>query len=66
MKRLKWFLLGRLGLLGLLVAWGLVEPHVLNLEEETAIIPNLPKAWEGQKIGQLFFSGGRLAVGQPS
>lgn len=53
MKRLKWFLLGGLGLLGLLVAWGLVEPHVLNLEEEIAIIPDLPKSWEGQKIGQL-------------
>lgn len=44
---------GGVGLLGLLVVWGLIEPHVLNLEEETAIIPNLPKAWEGQKIGQL-------------
>lgn len=53
MKRLKWFLLGGLGLLGLLVVWGLIEPHILNLEEETVVIPNLPKAWEDQKIGQL-------------
>ncbi|PZD74664.1 hypothetical protein C1752_00614 [Acaryochloris thomasi RCC1774] len=53
MKSLKWFLLGPLGLLCLLVLWGLIEPHFLNVEEETAVIPNLPKAWEGQKIGQL-------------
>ncbi|MEO0375895.1 MAG: metallophosphoesterase [Cyanobacteria bacterium P01_A01_bin.17] len=53
MKSLKWFLLGPLGILCLLVLWGLIEPRFLNVEEETAVIPNLPKAWEGRKIGQL-------------
>ncbi|PZD70702.1 hypothetical protein C1752_10217 [Acaryochloris thomasi RCC1774] len=53
MKNLKWFLLGGLGLLGLLLVWGLIEPRLLFVEEEVAIIPDLPEAWNGQKIGQL-------------
>lgn len=32
-----------------LIMWGLIEPYILDDEEETAIIPNLPTAWEGQK-----------------
>ena len=53
MKTIKRLLLGALGLFGLLVVWGLLEPYFLDVEEETAVIPDLPKAWEGQKIGQV-------------
>ena len=40
-------------LLMALVGWGLVEPYILDEEEEEAIIPNLPTAWEGKKVAQL-------------
>ena len=36
-----------------LILWGLVEPYFLDDEEETAVIPNLPAAWEGQKVAQV-------------
>ena len=36
-----------------LVIWGLIEPYILDDEEEEVIIPNLPTAWEGQVIGQV-------------
>ena len=36
-----------------LIAWGLIEPYILDDEEEEAIIPNLPAAWEGKKVAQL-------------
>ena len=36
-----------------LIAWGLIEPYILDDEEEEAIIPNLPAAWEGKKVVQL-------------
>ena len=41
------------GLATLLIAWGFIEPRLLNTEQEVAEIPNLPAAWEGQEIGQL-------------
>lgn len=40
-------------LLLFLIAWGFIEPYILDDEEETAIIPNLPTAWSGKKIAQL-------------
>ncbi|NEP56866.1 MAG: metallophosphoesterase [Symploca sp. SIO2G7] len=40
-------------LLILLVTWGLIEPYILEEEETEAVIPNLPAAWEGQKIAQV-------------
>jgi len=36
-----------------LVAWGLIEPYLLDDEQEDAIIPNLPSAWEGKKVAQV-------------
>lgn len=35
---------------GLLLIWGLIEPYLIDTEEEVAEIPNLPSAWEGQRI----------------
>ena len=52
-KILKYSTLGLLGILSILVVWGLLEPKFIDVEEETAIIPNLPPAWEGKRIGQV-------------
>ena len=52
-KFLRNSLLGLLGIFGILVVWGLIEPKFIDVEEETAIIPNLPPAWEGKRIGQV-------------
>ncbi|MEM8832534.1 MAG: metallophosphoesterase [Cyanobacteria bacterium P01_G01_bin.19] len=40
-------------LLVALLTWGLIEPYTLEAEEEEAVIPSLPSAWEGKKIAQL-------------
>ncbi len=38
----------------LLLVWGvLIEPGLLEVEEETAVIPDLPRAWEGRQIALL-------------
>ena len=51
---LKYSALGLLGIVGLLAVWSFIEPHVLlNEEEETATIPNLPPSWSGKKVAQL-------------
>lgn len=51
---LKYSALGLLGELGLLVVWSFIEPRVLlNEEEETATIPNLPPSWSGKKVAQI-------------
>ena len=52
-KKLLWRIAAIPLVLVFLIVWGLVEPYILDDEEETAIIPNLPPAWEGQKIGQV-------------
>ena len=52
-KLLKYSTLGLFGILSILVVWGLLEPKFIDVEEETAIIPNLPPAWEGKRIGQV-------------
>jgi predicted MPP superfamily phosphohydrolase len=50
---LKYSFLGLFGILGILIIWGLVEPKFIDIEEKTAVIPNLPPAWEGKRIGQV-------------
>ncbi len=50
---LKYSFLGIFGILGVLVTWGLIEPKFVDIEEETAVIPDLPPAWEGKRIGQI-------------
>lgn len=52
-QTIKYAALGLVTSVGLLAIWGLIEPHILNTEQEVAKIPNLPAAWEGKQIGQL-------------
>lgn len=42
---------GLLSVLVLLLAWGLIEPYMLDVKTYDVSIPNLPAAWEGQQIG---------------
>jgi len=51
MKKIKYILLSLVGLFCLLVIWGLIEPYILDTEEEIAVIPNLPTAWQNKQIG---------------
>ncbi|WP_235988976.1 metallophosphoesterase [Aquibacillus kalidii] len=37
-------------LLVLLLTWGLTEPYFINIEEEKALIPNLPDTWDGERV----------------
>lgn len=50
MKIIKYTLLGLLGLFGLLLIWGLLEPYTIDTEEEVASIPGLTAAWSGQRV----------------
>jgi predicted MPP superfamily phosphohydrolase len=50
MKKIKYTLLGLLGIFGLLLFWGLLEPYLIDTEEEVAEIPGLPASWEGQRV----------------
>lgn len=50
MKFVKYLLFSLLGILALGIVWGLSEPYFIDEQQETAVIPNLPPAWEGQEI----------------
>lgn len=50
LKIIKRLLLVLGALVAVLLVWGLVEPYFVNLEEEEAVIPNLPEGWENEKI----------------
>lgn len=53
-KALEYILLGLVGLIVLLLVWGVgIEPRLINTEEEIAAIPNLPAAWEGKQVAVL-------------
>ncbi|MBW4619615.1 MAG: metallophosphoesterase [Cyanosarcina radialis HA8281-LM2] len=52
-KKIRYILLGLLGFIGAIFIWGLIEPYLLDREPEVATIPNLPAAWEGQKIAAI-------------
>lgn len=52
-RTLKYLFLGIIGFLAVILLWGLIEPYILDSEQETATIPNLPAAWEGQRVGQV-------------
>ncbi len=54
MKYLKYGLLFVLGVVALLIVWGgVVEPRLIDREEEVATIPGLPAAWEGRRVAQI-------------
>lgn len=51
-RRIGYGAAGLLGLVMLLLAWGVIEPRlILDTEEEVARIPELPDSWEGQRVG---------------
>ncbi|EAZ90824.1 metallophosphoesterase [Crocosphaera chwakensis] len=52
-NKAKYTTLGIVGIIALLVIWSFIEPRILNIENETATIPNLPNSWSGQQIAQL-------------
>jgi len=50
MKKIKYFLLGCLGLITAILIYGLIEPYTIDVEPQVAAIPGLPAAWEGKEI----------------
>ena len=50
-KTLKYTAIGLAGVVGLLIIWSFIEPHILNTVDETAQIPDLPPEWEDKQIG---------------
>ena len=50
---LKFTTIGIFSAIALLIIWSFIEPRILNTENETAKITNLPPAWQGKKIAQL-------------
>lgn len=50
MKRSIKIILGIVVFLIILLVWGLIEPYTISVEEEKAVIPNLPEEWVGEKI----------------
>ncbi len=53
MTVIKRALIGFVGVLLVLLVWGLVEPYMPATETQAAYIPGLPAAWEGQQIAVL-------------
>lgn len=49
-KRIEWTMAG---LMGLLLIWGLIEPRLIDVEHEFAVIPDLPDAWDGRQVAQI-------------
>jgi uncharacterized protein len=40
-----------IGLLAVaILAWGFIEPYIIDVEKEQAEIPNLPEAWKGEEV----------------
>lgn len=50
-RKLKYLVVGLLGLILFLLVWGLVEPYTLDRETHDVEIPGLPEAWDGERIG---------------
>lgn len=49
-----------------IVVWGRIEPFRLDVEEQQAPIPNLPAAWEGQRVAQISDWQLGMWLGNPS
>lgn len=52
-QTVKYTALGIGGAIALLAIWSFIEPRILNTENETAKVPNLPPSWEGKQVGQI-------------
>jgi predicted MPP superfamily phosphohydrolase len=52
-RKVKYIVFGIISIIALLVVWSFIEPYIINTETETANIPNLPPAWQGQQIAQI-------------
>jgi hypothetical protein len=52
-QKIKYSVLGLISIIALLIVWSFIEPYIINTEIETANIPNLPAAWQGQQIAQI-------------
>lgn len=51
MKYVKRTALGLLGVVGLLLVWGVaIEPRIIDREDVVAHVPALPPAWDGQQV----------------
>lgn len=50
MKILKKILIVIGAIILLLFIWGMIEPYTISIEEQPAVIPNLPEEWEGEEI----------------
>lgn len=48
-----WVVLGVPSFLLFMAIWGLIEPYILDENEEEIVIPNLPSAWEDKRVGQV-------------
>jgi predicted MPP superfamily phosphohydrolase len=51
--KLKYPTLGIVGVMVLLIIWSFIEPRILNTENETANLSNLPASWQDKQIGQI-------------
>ncbi len=52
-QKIKYTFLGIVSVIAVLAVWSFIEPYILNRENETADIPNLPPAWQGQKVAHI-------------
>ncbi|MBZ8181514.1 metallophosphoesterase [Oscillatoria salina] len=53
MKKFRYLIWVFFGLVVFLLGWGLIEPYVIDTEEEIATIPNLPEIWSGERVAQI-------------
>ena len=53
MKKLPLILSALLAIPALIIIWSFIEPYLIDTESQVGEIPNLPPAWEGQRVAQL-------------
>ena len=49
----KYTAFGIVGTIALLTIWSFIEPRILNIENETVTIDNLPASWRGKQVAQI-------------
>ena len=53
MKKLPLILSALLAIPALIIIWSFIEPYLIDTESQVGEIPNLPPAWEGQRVAQI-------------